>query len=177
MVYNNAFLTFFANFLIVRKQKNPKYNVKKCTNHQWNFHFSYATGYILCANFICTMNNSSGFKSVLQSCHVPFLTNALLHHIVVPKTDITMHWWKMVLMCKNWSLWSQVKSYLNRLMISYSGCKQWYLNFNYIKRWAKKLRFLYNEDIMEIIDNLISSHKLSPMSLPNSFLYIYINIW
>lgn len=95
-------------------------------------------------------------------------------HIVVPKTDITMHWWKMVLMCKNWSLWSQVKSYLNRLMISYSGCKQWYLNFNYIKRWAKKLRFLYNEDIMEIIDtcNLISSHKLSPMSLPNSFLYI-----
>lgn len=93
-------------------------------------------------------------------------------HIVVPKTDITMHWWKMVLMCKNWSLWSQVKSYLNRLMISYSGCKQWYLNFNYIKRWAKKLRFLYNEDIMEIIDNLISSHKLSPMSLPNCFLYI-----
>lgn len=73
-------------------------------------------------------------------------------HIVVPKTDIT----------------------INRLMISYSGCKQWYLNFNYIKRWAKKLRFLYNEDIMEIIDNLISSHKLSPMSLPNTVVsYIY----
>lgn len=103
--------------------------------------------------------------------HKCFVTSCY-QHIVVPKTDITMHWWKMVLMCKNWSLWSQVKSYLNRLMISYSGCKQWYLNFNYIKRWAKKLRFLYNEYIMEIIDNLISSHKLSPMSLPNSFLYI-----
>lgn len=148
-----------------------------CTNYQWNFHFSYATRYILCANFICTMNNSSGFKSVLQSCNLPFLTNALLH-LVINTYSCTQNWHNNALvkngtdMCKNWSLWSQVKSYLNRLMISYSGCKQWYLNFNFIKRWAKKLRFLYNEDIMEIIDNLISSHKLSPMSLPNSFLYI-----
>lgn len=82
LVHNNAFLTFFANFLIVRKQKK---------NHQWNFHFSYETGYILCANFICSMNNSSGFKSVLQSCHVPFLTNALLH-LVINTYSCTQNW-------------------------------------------------------------------------------------
>lgn len=148
-----------------------------CTNHQWNFHFSYATRYTsyvptLFVQWTILLASNQFFNLVTYHFSQMLCYILLSTHIVVPKTDITMHWWKMVQMCKNWSLWSQVKSYLNRLMISYSGCKQWYLNFNYIKRWTKKLRFLYNEDIMEIIDNLISSHKLSPMSLPNSFLYI-----